>query len=232
MIRSLIKGGCLAAMLVLAMPASAQDSPLQPPHITVDGRAQEMVEPDALRIVAGVETQKASHTDAMSENAKVVARVIDAAKQMGVAASDVRTSRIDLHADYNNSSSGPKAPSFRAVNLVTVTMRNVKDADRLVGALISAGANRIQGVAPIVERNDGRSARLREKAIANAREIAEQSAKAAGAKLGPILRILATTEDSSGVQPVAYRGGAGSVPIEEGTVPVSISVNMTWGIAP
>lgn len=221
--------GSVLAALALATPASAQ-VPLQsqPPQITVEGRAQELVEPDALRIVVGVETHGASHVEAMAENAKVAARVIDAAKQRGVAPAEIRTGRIDLRPD--TSSSAARSGPYRAVNLVAVTMRNVAEADQLVAALITAGANRVHGIAPIVERSAERAARLREKAIANAREVAEQSVKAASARLGPILTIRATTEDTTGGA-VAYRAvPTAGVPIEEGTVPVSVNVTMTWAI--
>ncbi len=228
MTRSLLAAASLAATLGLVAPASAQTTAPQPPQITVEGHAQELVLPDALRIVVGVETHGASHLEAMAENATVVARVVAAARQRGVATTDLQTGRIDLRPE--SASTAAKLGAFRAVNLVSVTARRVADADQLTAALLAAGANRIHGVTPLVERSAERAARLRDQAIASAREVAEQSVRAANARLGPILSIRTTTEErSGGVGPTLRSAGpAPAVPIEEGRVPMAVDVTMTW----
>jgi uncharacterized protein YggE len=225
----LLAAGSFAAAILSAAPAEAQTQP-QPPQITVEGRAEELVNPDALRIVVGVETHGASHVEAMTENARIVAQVMDVARRRGIASADVQTGRLDLRPETG--SYAGRSGGFRAVNLVSVTLRRITEADQMVAALLTAGANRLHGIALVVERSPERSARLREQAIAHAREVAEQSARAANVRLGPILSISAGTEDTASGGQAAFRsaGHAAGVPIEEGRVPVAVGVTMSWVI--
>jgi len=219
------------AFVVLAFSAAAAlaQSNLQTPHLSINGQTQQLVKPDAYTLIVGVETFAETHLAAMAENSRLTERVLNEAKQQGVDSRDLRTARIDLH-PYDSGKN-----RYRAQNLIYVTLREIEKADQLVAALITAGANRVHGVRPVLKRDEDLLNKLRAEAVARAQRTATETAAAAGVRLGPILSINAQYYDWSAMMGGLQQRGVvasdlSTVPIEPGLVPVSMSVSITWSI--
>lgn len=197
-------------------------------QISVTGRAEISVPPDAMSLTLGVETEAKEPGSAMAENNARIAKVIAAAKAAGLAAQDIKTSRINLNQRRQQSAS-----TYFASNQIQIDLRDFARAETVIGTLIDAGANQLSSYQPTVDPDPNRAAKLRADAVVDARQIAEGLASAAGVKLGKIVSI--TTGQSGRPQPMfsaraALAEGAGAVPIEPGNVELAESVSVIFAI--
>src|SRR3972149_1825020 len=65
--------------------------------ITVPGRGEVLVAPDVVSVNLGVQTRNADVAAAVEENNLVAAAIMEAARQMGVADSDMQTSYFSVY---------------------------------------------------------------------------------------------------------------------------------------
>src|SRR5262245_22784924 len=84
------------AALLIAHPALAQNT------LSVTGDASVMVMPDRVSLSLGVESRNESLVAAKAENDAGVRKVIDAARAMGIAATDIQTDYMQVQMRYDN----------------------------------------------------------------------------------------------------------------------------------
>jgi uncharacterized protein YggE len=126
----------------------------------------------------------------------------------------------------------PRLTGYQVNNEVSVRLDDVSKLGAALDALVTAGANQMNGInfsirepAPLLEK-------ARAAAVADARTRAETYAKAAGVTLGPVQRI----SEGSGSEPPRpmYRAMAmaaeRSVPVAAGEESVTADVSMVWEI--
>ena len=226
----------LTALLLAAVTAHGE--PInEVPQIQVSGEAEAFVVPEALTIVMGVASIGDTAPKAMAETARIIRQVLNKAAARGVASKDLRTARVNLNDAGRNSSprkAGGSGRRFRAENLVYVTARDLTKVEALIGELITAGANRVQSLQPVVKPDFGRRQRLRRDAVKNAQRTAEEQATAAGVKLGKNLRLSVSTPgpQMAAVKAAirAAREPEGNVPELPGDIRVTQQVNVVWEI--
>ena len=223
--------GLAVATLLLAAPALAQTPP---PAIAVTGEATMSVAPDQAEIDGGVTSDAKTAREASDANNAAMGKVLLALKGAGIDEKDYQTSRLSLQpqfaANYKPSDRASGIVSFRAVNRVTVKIRDVSKAAGMIDVLVGAGANEIGGINFTVTQASKFLDEAREKAIADARRKAEIYAKAAGVTLGEPISI-----SEEGAPTPMFRGklaapmapGAQVAPGEE---TLSVSVGVTWAI--
>ena len=200
----------LAAAAVAGSPAYAADK-----TVTVSGEAVVSVAPDTAIIRIGVTSQGKTAREASDTNAQKMTAVLGAIKSSGIADSDVQTSRLSLQPQYDPNKAGPaRLLGFQVTNQVTVKIRDIDKLPGFLDQAIGAGANEMSGIEFVVSEQSKLLDQARDEAIADARRKAELYAKAAGAKLGPVVAI---TEEGAAPPPrpiAALRAGA--VPIAPG----------------
>ena len=146
----------------------------------------------------------------------------------------LQTSGLTLRPVYDHSSNGPpKVTGFAAETRYDIRVEDLPMLGRLLDALVSVGANRLDGVRfDIAEPRPMRDAARRD-AVADARAKAELLADAAGVTLGAVMTI---DEVMSGGRPVPMlemrmMDAAGSgVPIAEGEVGIEARVTIVFAI--
>jgi uncharacterized protein YggE len=214
--------GC-SAIATAAQIADVRSSP----HIMINGRAEQLLKPDAYTVIVGVETSADTPDAAMAQNTTTIERVLAEAKRLGIAPSDLRTSYVSLR-----QSQGTRQFSYMADNLIHVTLRDINQAGQMLAALINAGANRVHGIRPLIKRDEDLLNRLRGEAVVKARQAAETTATAAGVRLGRILSISAQHYDwqRAMVAPRVVGQDLSNVPIEPGLIPIAIDVSVTWAV--
>ena len=205
------------------------------PSITVDGEAQREVAPDLATVTLGVVTDRATASQASADNAQAAAAVVATARAAGLGDAYIRTTGIGLAAVTDGRDSS-KIKTFRASNQVSLRMRDLGKVGPLVGQLAAQGANDIDGIAFSVENPQPILDDLRGDATRDASRKAEIYAKAAGVKLGRILRI---APDAAGLpvpMPRAYKlrmaADAPAPPVEAGTEALRAHVQVTWELVP
>jgi len=189
--------------------------------------------PDIATINAGVVTQGATAGAAMTENADRMAAVIAALKKAGLADRDIQTSTLSLHPQYRYGDNQPPViTGYQASNQVSVRFRDVKRAGSILDALVSQGANQIQGPSFGIDKPEEALDEARTAAIGAARERANLYASAAGLR---VKRILAISEQGGGYQPpmpmpvMAMRAEkAADTAIEAGEQKLEVTLNVSF----
>jgi uncharacterized protein len=214
--------------------------------IAMDGEATVRARPDTVQLRIGITAQAATPTGASSENAQRMNGVFDALKTgigepaLTAGEAELRTAMVRLspvYAQLRDGSQAPQIEAYRAMNAVTVTIRNFTQRDPgFVGSLIEkatqAGANEVAGPHFLVEKDAKPLTEARVNAVDDARAKAETYAKALGVKLGRVL-IITETGDEPGTMPMMARSegaAAAAPPVEPGTNEIKSRVRVVWEI--
>jgi len=186
--------------------------------ITVSGHGTVSVVPDTAELVAGVQAQAATATEALETVGTKSQALIDTLKSAGIAADDIQTAGLSLYPTYGND--GHDITGYQASTSVTATIGDVSTVGDVVDALKALVGDQLtlQGVSFSYEDPEAVMSDARTAALANAKVRAEQYAAAAGVELGGVLRIVET----SAASPVMFRDMAASAPVAADSAKVAV----------
>lgn len=220
-------------------PAVAATSTLM--TITSEGKSTRT--PDLAVFSAGVVSEGRTASEALGASAAAMTKVIATLKKAGIADKDIQTSQINLNPVYGQPVIGPNGQvvqeprivGYQASNMVIIRSRDIKGFGKVLDALVSSGANQVNG--PSFEMSDPRAAmdEARGDAMKQARSRADLYAKAAGLR---VVRIVSISESSfSAPQPMYARAmmnseASASTPIAAGQVEAQVSVTVQFELAP
>jgi hypothetical protein len=229
-----------AATSALALPAAAFAAPQV--ALTSNGPVVELgvsesvdVAPDIATIGAGVTTEAPTATAALRQNSVEMQKVIARIKALGVAEVDIQTTGINLNAryDYDQETQRQVFRGYQASNRVSVTLRKIDEAGRVLDALVEAGANDLSGPAFGIDDDEPAKAEARKRAVARA----DAQARDYAAMLGYSgVRVLSISESVAGSGPVFEGAKLRAVaaeaamppPVQPGLVQAGISVTITY----
>jgi uncharacterized protein YggE len=232
----------LAAIAIMAMalsacgPAGSAGYPAPAPSMSVTGNAQIGLTPDVAYIYIGVHTEAPEASQAVSANNTNTQKVIDALKNFGVSADDIRTTNFAIW-PYNQvdpQTGLPLGTTYAVDNTVYITVRDISKLGGLLDSVVSAGATNIQSIQFDKSDKTADISLGRKAAVENAKKQAEELASAAGVKLGKIISI--SYYDSTpypAYDTYSGKGGGGSaemssVPIQPGQLQLTVSVSITY----
>ena len=221
----------MLALLATSTPALAQTapttaiSPLGPNSalLSLSAEGRSLRTPDLAQFSAGVVIQGRTAAEAMAANSRQMDNVIAALRRAGIAERDIQTSAISLQPRYSDPEREaqmrarvtrepyvpPVNPELRRIigyearNNVQVRVRRLGEMGKVIDALVSVGANEINGPHFTLDEPKTAQDEARVDAIATGRQRAELYARAAGMR---VVRILSISE------------GGGHYPIEQITV--------------
>jgi uncharacterized protein YggE len=236
----------IAALLAVALsvpPAQAQNvEPKAPPEarLVVVGEGRVTVAPDYARIRTGVSTNAKTAKEASDANAKLMAGVIAALVDAGIAKKDIQTAQFSIDPVYTSPSSAPssgerKLSGFRVSNQVNVTIHEIGQVGDILDRLVRAGATEASSIAFLNSDPEKALDQAREAAIANARHKAELYARASDLNLGRVAWITESA-DFQPVVPMAVNmqrmsAPAKPVPIETGEETITARVTVGFEVA-
>ena len=94
-------------------------------------------------------------------------RVLAALKRAGVADRDIQTSNVNLNPEYRYpENQAPQLTGYTASNQLTIRFRDIRSSGKILDALVSEGANQINGPNLIVDKPEAALDEARAKAIA------------------------------------------------------------------
>lgn len=150
-----------AAAILAAAPVTAAEVQLQVQGPVVEITATETVqsEPDRATVGAGVTTRAPTAVAAMRDNAAKMERVLARLGQLGIPRRDVQTSGVTLNPQYRytNDNTPPTFLGYDVTNQVSVILRDIDKVGPTLDALVSAGANNVNG--PYFGREDDKAQR-------------------------------------------------------------------------
>lgn len=241
MIRPAIAFAATAALVAPAAATAAPQIEIKPTGPVVELSVYETVDvaPDIATIGAGVSTEAPTATEALRQNSAEMQKVVDRIKALGIAAKDIQTTGINLNAqyDYDQGTRRSVFRGYQAANRVSVTLRKVEDAGKVLDALVAAGATDLSGPTFTIDDDTAATAEARARAFARA----NAQAKAYAAMLGyGDAKVLAITETMTGNGPVPYERAKSlrmaaapapaAAPIEPGMVAAGVSVTVTYDL--
>lgn len=229
-----MKSAALAALFLAAalIPAQAQTVPSR--TLTMTGQGEVRAAPDSVTLSAGVTSQGATAAAALAANTNRMQGVFAALKKLGIADKDMQTSNFSVSPMMSDGANNqpPRVTGYQVNNQVRVRLDDVTRLGAALDALVTAGANQINGVDFTIKDPAPLLTEARGDAVADARAKAETYAKAAGVSLGPILSI--TENQNSGPRPVyaamAMVRAPKAVPVAAGEESVNAEVAIVWEI--
>ncbi len=221
-------------------------SPSQQSLISVSGKGEVIGVPDIATFSFSVTEESLIVKEAQDEAAKSTNAILAYLKKNGVEEKDIKTSGYNLYPRYEYdkiavapmyypiSSEGKRAlAAYVVTQSITVKVRDLGDAGKLLGGIGELGATDVSGLSFDFDKRDELVREARDKAIQDARKEAGKLAKSLGVRL---VRIISYNE--GGVYPMyaktmaaeAYgRGGdsasvAPEIPIGEDKIVSSVSI--------
>ncbi|GAA1079142.1 SIMPL domain-containing protein [Tsukamurella spumae] len=231
----------IALLAALAMAGSvtacgsSSTSNDSPREITAVGTGEASGKPDVLTVQLAVQHQAADVTTALNDASASAQKVIESAGANGVDPKDVQTANVRVNPHYGTDR---QITSYEATQSLTVKVRKLDTASKLLGDLATAGgdATRISSVGFDIENDSALKATARDKAFAEAKSRAEQYAKLSGGKLGEVR----TVSEGAAVRPITTRQytpdstpgvAASPVPIEAGEQSLTVTVTVVWKLS-
>jgi uncharacterized protein YggE len=233
----------LPAIVLLALALGACSPTIQadaaPPARTlnVNGAGQVFLSPDIAYIYVGVHTEENTAAEAVSANNDETQKVIDALKEAGVDAKDIRTTNFSIWPNQQYGPDGqPTSVKYVVDNSVYVTVRKLDDLGDLLDSAMEAGANSINSVQFDVADKTEALQKAREEAVKNAKKQAQELADVSGVKLGEVQSIGFYDTAPAPYLDTFGKGGGGAVveaaavPIQPGQLTLTVTVSMSYAI--
>jgi uncharacterized protein YggE len=189
--------------------------------------------PDIAIISAGVVSRSGTATGALQNAANRMAKVLAALKGAGVAERDIQTSSVSLNPEYRYpQNESPQLTGYTATNQLTIRFRDIAASGKILDALVSQGANQINGPSLTIDKPEAALDEARANAVAIGRARAEAYAHSLGLR---VARIVAVSESGGyAVPPPAppmvamARMEAQSTRIEPGEQKLQVTLAMTF----
>jgi len=207
--------------------------------IWVSGSGKVMAVPDVATLSLGIEAQDDSVALAQSQAAEAMNKVKATLTGNGVAEKDIQTRYFNVQriTRWDQDKQLEIVIGYRVTNMVTAKIRELDKVGTIIDAVAVAGGDltRIDNIGFSVEDPSAYYEEAREKAMADARNKAQQMAELAGVKLGKPTYI---NESSQYPQPV-YRqdfyaetaaAPAVETSISPGEMEISLNVQVTYSI--
>lgn len=223
----------LFALLFMPALMMAQDAnPRVPMHVVrAVGEATISVAPDQARISVGVITESPNADEAVAQDAKRTAAVLDALKAIVQSKGEVRTTSYSLAPQYKYvQGEAPTITGYQASHTVEVTLNDVTMVGKVIDTSSKTGANHIGRIEFSLKNDQAVRAEALKKATAVAKKNAESIAEALGVTVTSVA--FAETSETGAVRPLmapmagAMRMQAQPTPIESGSLDVHASVTV------
>ncbi len=222
----------LAAALI-ASGARADEGKSTPRTIRVSADATVHATPDLAEIDLGVLSEAQTASEAASENAKRVDKVLTAVRGLSGVKAELKTVGYSVMPRYADSRGGkpPAVAGYAASNTVRVRTSELTQVSTLIDAATSAGANDVRGLVFSRKDEDAVRAQALREAVAKAKLEAETIADALGVKIARIASAETTSEPPIGrpMMAMAMKSAEGvGTPVEPGTIDVHASVTIAF----
>jgi len=226
--------------LILGLSACAPGGQSNPnsviPQLSATGTGKVYVTPDVAYIYIGVHSESKNVNEAMSKNNTQARAVAASLTKQGVDPKDIQTTAFNVvpQQEFNQDGS-PAGNKYMVDNTVFVTVRNLSNMGLLLDAVVSEGANSINGIQFDVQEKEQAQSQARKLAVQSAIAQAQELADAGGVKLGRLVSLNAY----SATPPMPFYEGKGgamktditsSAPTAAGQMVISVEASLAYEI--
>ncbi len=223
----------LAAGGALVSSAHAASTPVAASStgatITVSATGDVLGTPDTLNLTMGVSTTAPSASTALERNNAAMAKLQVSLKSAGVSNAEMQTTNLSLSPNTNAKG---QITNYEADDTLAVTLNDLSRAGAVIDAASTAAGNaaRIEGISFSITHAAGALSEARRRAMANATSAATTLAVAAGEHLGRVLKIDEQSAQLPSPPFASPVGIARSVPLQPGTTPVSVQLQVVFAL--
>lgn len=186
-----------------------------------EGTAEASYVPDTALLYLGVNKTATTQEEAKDEANKIISKITDELKKLGVEEKNIKTTNFSVNPNYNYDVTSsaqalenkmalmpiapdrPKQNGYIATVNLEVRVTPVDKAEQVIDAVTKAGATQV-GTSQLVlneKKQKELEDQVRLEAIENAKEKAKSLAKAAGIRLGRVVDV----QEAGGGYPMMYR---------------------------
>jgi uncharacterized protein YggE len=201
-------------------------------NVSVSGTGKVTYVPNLVYISVGVSGEGKTANDAWQKNEETVKKLFEVLKQAGIDPKDMKTTGLGVSPRYvKHEDQEPELVGYTATYDLSVTVRKLDEAGRVIDALVENGANRHVSIAFGHSDIEKMIDEARTKAALDARKKAELYVTASGASLGQVLSI----SEGQAYAPqyltlgVAEKAAA-RLPIAAGTQDLSVNLTVVYAI--
>jgi uncharacterized protein YggE len=205
--------------------------------ITVTGFGKTRANPNKASVSVGVNVADEDITRAVEESNQTIARITDAVMGLGIKEADIQTTNFSIWAEEQWDPETGQRKEEKLYRVDSTIQINVNDTERISIILensIANGANNIYGLSYGIQDQGSLAAEARVEALDDARQRAEQIAHELGVTLGEVQRVVEVSGAS--VMPFfetagfGIGGGGGERTVSEGSMTVTVSMEVTYKI--
>ena len=231
----------IVAIVLISAVASTRPMNIQttnsPPNqkiLQVTGVGTVYAQPDQAIILLAVQTQAATATQASSDNALIMSKVMDALANIGIGKSSIETVSYSLAPIYEykqDQTTPPKIVGYAVRNAIQVRLSDFSVVGKALDAAINAGVNEVQGV--MFTLSNAALTKIEKQALQLAIQDADGKAKAVASSLGVTLLGPISVTPGYVYQPMFEKASisGNQTPIQPGTLQVTVNVQITYQIA-
>lgn len=203
--------------------------------LNVSGTGTVTLIPDVAYITIGVHTEGKVVAEALQSNTAQAQKVSSALQALGVDPKDIQTTSFNISPQQKFGPTGEVTDTTYAVdNSVYVIVHQLNKLGDILNAVVSSGANNINGIQYDVADKSKALSQARSLAVQDALVQATDLAKSAGVTLGAVQSI--TAVDNVPVPMYEAKGGAAmvasnaAIPVSAGQLILTVQVNATYEI--
>ncbi|WP_127490074.1 SIMPL domain-containing protein [Paenibacillus ehimensis] len=194
--------------------------------IEVTGEGTVAAAPDRALITLGAITEKASLSEAQTENAGTVSSILQSLFQLGIPKEKVQTVQYGIEIQYNYKEGVQTFRGYKVTHLLRVTADKIEQTGGIVDTAVRHGANTVSGIQFTSAHPEAYYNQALTMAVHSSRQKAATLAKAMGVALHPTpVRI---QEASQSIEPRPYQmasfAAAAATPIQPGELNISAVV--------
>ncbi len=233
-IRALITAAVLGLSAPMAHAAADEGrSAFLATTLNIAASGEVKAAPDQASITLGVQTQGKTAGDALRLNRERMAASIAALKAQGIEARDIRTTSLNLNAQYvYEQNQPPRLTGYQASNDVTIIVRDIVRLGATVDAVTAAGANQVNGISFGLSDSRGFEDEARRAAVKQLQARADLYAQAAGMHVARLINL----SEGGGYQPgpirplalASFAKASAPTPVEPGELSVRIEVSAIY----
>jgi hypothetical protein len=191
---------------------------------TVTGVGTISVRPDIAIVDVGVQATGTTVKDVQDNLNKNINAVSAAIKKLGIDDKDIKTSNYTMNPSYDYTAGIQRITGYQASSNVTIKVRKIENANSIVDAATTAGANSVGGISFDVDDKTKAEDEARKLAVAEAKAKAGQAATTAGFTLGKIINY---QESTGGNRIYPMYAKADSMPVTGGGAPTELNTGST-----
>lgn len=204
--------------------------------INVSGEGKVIAIPNVVEIDISVISEAKTPDKAAQDNIEKVNKITEFLNSKEIDEKDIKTINYNLNPKYQYEKGKTEVIGYIQSQSLLVKIRKFEKIGDIIKGAVEAGANQVGNLRFTIDDPEIYKIQAREKAILNAKEKANQIAKAAGIKLDKIINVVegyVSIPEPQRYYMERYELGGGDIPIpsiEKGSQEISVSVTVTFAV--